>query len=298
MTALQESKILALLGSDPDGFKPIEIHKLMFVFSMEEESTPSYVFMPFTFGGYSFNLSRDIHELADRHLICEKVVSGQRRWLLTETGRVQAFASRRASSGIVAFRRRYKLRGDELTADTYRRYPYWAIKSTIAESILANDEKALRAIDNARPKTSVSFATIGYEGKVVEEYFNVLLKNGITCLCDVRRNPISRKYGFSKSTLEKACRGVGVKYIHLPQLGIPSHERERLDCQADYDALFARYRETTLVQERDMVAALANRVLQGERIALTCFERNPAQCHRTQVADAIARILNDDYAVL
>ena len=298
MTSLQESNILALLGTDPDGFKPIEIQKLMFVFSMEVESTPSYVFMPFTFGGYSFNLSRDIHELAERHLICETVVGGQKRWLLTETGRVQAFAASKATSDMITFRRRYTLRGNALTADTYRRYPYWAINSTIADIILENDEKALNVIARSKPRANASFATIGYEGKVIEEYFNELLMNGITCLCDVRRNPISRKYGFSKSTLEKACDGVGIEYVHLPQLGIPSHERERLDCQADYDALFARYRKTTLLQERDLIAALANRVSQGERIALTCFERNPAQCHRTQVADAIARILNDDYAVL
>ncbi|WP_348602891.1 DUF488 family protein [Bartonella tribocorum] len=42
------------------------------------------------------------------------------------------------------------------------------------------------------------FFTIGYEGKSLENYLNCLLENNIKILCDVRKNPISRKYGFSK----------------------------------------------------------------------------------------------------
>ena len=298
MTTAQESTILALLGTDPNGFKPIEIQKLMFVFSMEEEPSPSYSFMPFIFGGYSFNLSRDIHALADRCLITEEEINGEKRWNLTEMGRIHAFAIREKSKRIVSFRRRYALRGDSLTADTYRRYPYWAINSMIAETILDGDTAALAAIKAAKPKTSLSLATIGYEGRSLEEYFNILIRNGIDTLCDVRRNPISRKYGFSKVTLEKACKGTGISYCHFPQLGIPSHERERLECQSDYDALFERYRRTTLAQETDTIAVLARRIAEGAHVALTCFERNPSQCHRTQVADAVARMLNETYVAL
>ena len=295
MTALQESKILALLGTDPDGFKPIEIHKLMFAFSKEEEITPSYEFIPFVFGGYSFNLSRDIHELLDDGLIAERIVNNEKRYVLTEQGCIQSFSTRRAALRFVSFRKRYPLRGNDLIADLYRRYPYWAINSTISNDILRDDAKAREAIRKARPKVSVPLATIGYEGRGLEEYFNILVRNGVQTLCDVRKNPISRKYGFSKSTLEKACKGTGITYCHLPQLGIPSHERERLECQDDYDNLFARYRKTILVQEADTITALANRIAGGERIVLTCFERDPAQCHRTQVAAAVARVLNETY---
>ena len=49
-------------------------------------------------------------------------------------------------------------------------------------------------------------------GKCLETYLNQLLRAGVTLLCDVRRNPLSRKYGFSKSTLSHAC---AVSYTHL-----------------------------------------------------------------------------------
>jgi hypothetical protein len=50
----------------------------------------------------------------------------------------------------------------------------------------------------------ICIVTIGYEGRSLEAFLNLLLQNSVTLLCDVRRNPLSRKYGFSKSTLSKA----------------------------------------------------------------------------------------------
>ena len=54
----------------------------------------------------------------------------------------------------------------------------------------------------------------------MEAYLNLLSVDGVTVLCDVRRNPLSRKYGCSKRALESGCTAVGIRYAHLPQLGI------------------------------------------------------------------------------
>ncbi|WP_375623578.1 MULTISPECIES: DUF488 family protein [unclassified Bartonella] len=32
-------------------------------------------------------------------------------------------------------------------------------------------------------------------------------------MCDIRKNPISRKYGFSKRQLEKAVNNIDIEYI-------------------------------------------------------------------------------------
>ncbi|MBQ6010760.1 MAG: hypothetical protein IJL17_19685 [Kiritimatiellae bacterium] len=40
MTLAQENSILSRIGTDPDGLLPIEIQKLMFIFSQEECQTP------------------------------------------------------------------------------------------------------------------------------------------------------------------------------------------------------------------------------------------------------------------
>jgi uncharacterized protein (DUF488 family) len=122
----------------------------------------------------------------------------------------------------------------------------------------------------------------------LERYLNQLLQARVTLLCDVRRNPVSRKYGFSKSTLSKACEGVGIRYEHLPELGIDSEERRDLKTQADYDALFADYERESLPKQKDALAKLRGWLKAGERVALTCYELLPQQCHRHCVAEALA----------
>ena len=114
--------------------------------------------------------------------------------------------------------RYHGLRGDPLIAETYRRYPYYAIRSDTAERMLEDDGVALRRIRDARPRRAPArLSTIGYEGRTLEGYLNKLLRSSVTLLCDVRRNAFSRKYGFSKTTLAGACDGVGIRYEHLPE---------------------------------------------------------------------------------
>jgi uncharacterized protein (DUF488 family) len=125
-------------------------------------------------------------------------------------------------------------------------------------------------------------------------YLNLLLNNSVTLLCDVRRNALSRKYGFSKSTLSKACEGVGIRYEHLPELGIDSEERRELNTQADYDALFAEYKRKSLPRQTQALARIRGWVQDGERVALICFERLPHQCHRHCVAEALAQHAGKD----
>lgn len=299
MTDTQEGELLALIGSEPQGFTSIELQKLFFAYGMDPEGLKLYDFMPFKQGCYSFTLDRDVHALEfaglTRQIPQER---GKPRWCLTEAGRITAFRHHDSSRRMTAFRRRYPLKGKALVADTYRRYPYFAICSEIADIVLADDPVTLQRIEDARPTGLTPLATIGYEGRSIEGFFNTLIENGITSLCDVRKNPVSRKYGFSKSTLEKACQGTNIEYSHYPELGIPSHERSDLRCQADYDELFARYRVSILKAERNTVAAIAERVANGEKVALMCFEKDPAQCHRTEVAAAVARMLNAGFEAL
>jgi uncharacterized protein (DUF488 family) len=140
-----------------------------------------------------------------------------------------------------------------------------------------------------RLSKTAAICTIGYEGRTLEDYLDELLRVGVTVLCDVRRNPISRKPGFSKRALAAACEHVGIRYEHLPELGIPSEERRNLVTQADYDELFARYERTTLPRQGEALAKIREWALAGERVALTCYERLAQQCHRRCVAEALER---------
>jgi len=278
--------LLGLLHAFGGRERNLDFQKLLFLYCQEPNANRAYEFVPYKYGAFSFTSYADRRKLVQRGLL----VNDEHYWQLAPSGKRAVGGTQDMS--LAAFARRHcDLRGDALVAETYRRFPYYATRSEIADRVLRGDEKALERIVSARPLSSLAthLLTIGYEGRTLESYLNTLLGAGATLLCDARRNPISRKYGFSKGTLAKGCEGVGIRYEHLPELGIASEQRRSLESQADYDALFAEYERNYLPGQRDALTKIATWVRGGERVALTCYERLPQQCHRHCVAEALER---------
>ncbi|MBX3747117.1 MAG: DUF488 domain-containing protein [Verrucomicrobiae bacterium] len=287
----RQRRLLALVDALGGAVPALDFQKLLFLYTREEESEPSYDFVPYRFGGFSFTSYADKRRLIELGLLGNE----ERQWTLTETGKVLAkqFGPERLRMDAFAHRRS-GLRGDALVAEVYRRFPYYATRSEISERVLAGDAPALKEIAKAGRGEERAYPpalyTIGYEGRSLEEYLNRLIRAGVTLLCDVRRNPLSRKYGFSKGTLARTCEGVGLRYEHLPELGIASDRRRELKSQADYDALFADYEREDLPGQGAALARIAGWVKDGgHRVALTCFEHAPEQCHRRCIAKALER---------
>src|SRR5687767_6268394 len=62
--------------------------------------------------------------------------------------------------------------------------------------------------------------TIGHSNRPWEEFVNLLMKNGIRTLVDIRTFPGSRKYPhFNKEHFEKHLQNYGIGYLHVPALG-------------------------------------------------------------------------------
>ena len=141
----------------------------------------------------------------------------------------------------------------------------------------------------AQKTKSSGLLTIGYEGKTQDEYLAQLRAAGVTLLCDVRANPLSRKKGFSKRALAEACMATGIRYEHLPELGIAKAERKDVRTPEQKAALFAHYARATLPKETEALAKIRGWLDAGERVALTCFERDACECHRHCVAEVLAR---------
>ena len=263
-----------------------DFQKLLFLYTRQCEASPTYDFVPYKYGAFSFTSYSDKRRLTDAGFLTED----ENQWQLTDAGRQVARKQAVMPLVVARFCRDHAtLRGNALIAEQYRKFPYYATRSEIVEKVLPDAESRQRVLEAIPKKVRAGLVTIGYEGRSLEAYLNLLLQNSVTLLCDVRRNSLSRKYGFSKSTLSKACAGVGVRYEHLPQLGIDSGERRDLKTQADYEALFAEYKRKTLPRQTEALAKIRGWVKQGERVALTCFERLPHQCHRHCVAEALAQ---------
>jgi uncharacterized protein (DUF488 family) len=292
----RQKQLLALLDAHHGELGNLDFQKLLFLYCQEVEAKPSYDFVPYKFGGFSFTSYADKRRLVEQGLLADH----ERMWKLTPLGNKKTAAiAPSVKADMAAFAKRYAaLRGDALVVQAYRRFPFYAIRSEMASRVLAKDKPALQAIKDATPpRHAAGLCTLGYEGLSLEAYLNKLLMHGVTLLCDVRRNPLSRKYGFSKSTLSKSCEGIGIRYEHLPELGIASDMRQNLETQEDYNALFALYRRDSLPRQEAVLAELCGWVEEGERIALTCYEHAPQQCHRHCVAEALERRLGRGHAV-
>lgn len=129
--------------------------------------------------------------------------------------------------------------------------------------------------------------SVGYEGRTAPELVADLQRESVTVLVDVRLTPLSRKPGMSKRRLASALDGVGIRYEHLPALGNPRENR------AAFRAGDPRSRESFREVLTDARGAEALRhlaeLLDGETVALLCFERAHQTCHRLMVAEALLR---------
>ena len=145
--------------------------------------------------------------------------------------------------------------------------------------------------------------TIGYEGLTIESYINRLTQSNITILADVRRNPISRKHGFSKRLLSQKITDIGIIYLHIPELGIASSYRENLVEQKDYDNLFRWYKTEWLPSQKKPVDKLIRFIKLisfidgGALLAITCFEKDYRRCHRSHLATWLKKHLSEGYKI-
>ncbi|MCL6697545.1 DUF488 domain-containing protein [Sphingomonas sp. NSE70-1] len=129
--------------------------------------------------------------------------------------------------------------------------------------------------------------TIGYEATTMAEFLSALQGAGVERVIDVRAVPNSRRPGFSKNPLKNALAEVGIDYVHLKALGTPADGRAaaRAGRQEELERIYAGQLELP----EAMVQAEQMRELAADKpSALLCFEREPAQCHRSLLLDAEA----------
>jgi uncharacterized protein (DUF488 family) len=284
--------LLALIDQFGGRLDKISLQKLLFLFVREQENK-AFHFVPYRYGCYSFQANADLNTLTKYNQVKET----DHDWEKTDGIDYFIELKTKDKAALRLIKSKFGSYGsDDLIKWTYTYYPFFAINSTIAERFLTKDE--LKIVENQRPrKNETVLFTIGYEGLALEEYLNKLIVNDIKVLCDVRKNPYSMKYGFSKSQLMNACQGVGIEYLHIPQVGIENEKRQELNTQTDYDNLFVYYKEVILPNNLDKQKELLKMLISKKRIALTCFEANICQCHRKHLAESLSTIKGFQYEI-
>jgi uncharacterized protein (DUF488 family) len=279
--------LLSFLKELNEPLTAIDFQKLLFLY-LTKNNLPYYDFVPYLYGCFSIQAGEDISTLQ---------VTG---WLTDASERIQYVGDIGSDSTSFLFEefggsildQLPKVRGNRLVRLVYEQYPYYAINSQTAEKIMDTEGIArIRAVKEQLRQTNQILFTIGYEGVSVENYLNALIKNDVRVLCDVRNNPLSRKFGFSKSNLQKYLRNIGIEYVHLPELGISSKKRNNLSTDEDYYNLFQEYK-SSLPQHQESLDKLYQLLEVNGRIALTCFEHEPLHCHRHIIRDYLKKVYN------
>jgi uncharacterized protein (DUF488 family) len=130
--------------------------------------------------------------------------------------------------------------------------------------------------------------TIGYEGRNIDDFIIHLKNFRITRLIDVRELPLSRKRGFSKSTLAARLESENIQYVHIRSLGSPADVRHRLKGDHDYVRFFEAIDH--YLDENEPSLLEAYRLIKDGLSCIMCFERKPEMCHRFSVVQKIKEI--------
>lgn len=129
-------------------------------------------------------------------------------------------------------------------------------------------------------------STIGYEGTDIDGFIATLKRHNISALVDVRAVALSRKKGFSKTALRERLSKEGIGYQHFSALGDPKPGREaaRAGRMAEFERI---YRDHLKGSDAKQALKELKDFSTTENCCLLCFERDPAVCHRSIVAEKL-----------
>jgi uncharacterized protein (DUF488 family) len=284
--------LLALIEVFGGNLKSTDCEKLLFNFC-QQTGKNHYDFFPYHFGPFSFLSYYDKRRMIELGLLksSKDFQLNTRHSYLNDLAPADRAALLKFKSNIG------DLRGEALVKKTYREFPQFSARSKIAERHFSQDEiKRLKFAWNMDTKPAVF--SIGYEGLTIDAFLNKLIANNITTVVDVRNNPQSMKYGFSKKSFKTYIENAGMKYIHVPELGIPSSMRKGLGESVSHKALFKAYETKLLPDHKAEVSQLIDLTKQNERIALVCFEADHHFCHRHTLIEHLQKNKNFKRAVI
>lgn len=244
--------LLLLLDMAGGKLSKTDFQKMLFL-SQKKANFSYYDFVPYHYDCYSFQMQSDIDLLESYG------------WLKQKARNIMLLAKPKAC-----------LKDNELTA-----IKKFTIPGKL--SIKALNKVSYKKVHTEKSKLKCLY-TIGYEGLSFESYANRLLEYDVRLLCDVRKNPLSRKFGFSKGILSRLLPKLNIEYRHLPDLGIQSIRRKSLHTAEDYEQLFKVYKKE-LPQKKQSLQLLEKWYNKYERIAIFCFEKAYHSCHRHCISD-------------
>ncbi|MSO85181.1 MAG: DUF488 domain-containing protein [Rhodospirillales bacterium] len=166
----------------------------------------------------------------------------------------------------------------------------------------------------AEGEKAARLCTIGYERAALAGFVAALKAASVATLVDVRDRPWSQRPEFRRDALRKSLLAAGIGYVHIRALGNPKEGRPaakaaqtknrapdpppdqmflapaRPAAKAGDAETYRRHMDRRLASGEGQEGLGRAAELAGSGpICLMCYERDPADCHRSLVADDLVR---------
>lgn len=277
---LRQKILINLIKNADREISRLTLVKLGFLFAHEskaKETKTFYEFVPYKYGPFSFTLYHELTNLIrDGYIseVDERILSVSKLSDYPDV-RINLKLDDAIKQIIKCFG---KFNDNELIDFVYQHYPWFTLSTELKDKRTVTLRKAENKI-----------YTAGYEGYQIDGFLDLLLRCGIRRLIDVRSNPMSRKYGYHKTSLKKICSSLDIEYVHAPELGIKSENRINIKTNEDYKKLFDDYECKVLPNNKDVIEEVI-KLIQTSPSVLVCQEADPLCCHRTRLANYISQI--------
>jgi uncharacterized protein (DUF488 family) len=246
------------------------LEKTLFLLKEEEgldKLVKFYSFYPYDYGPFSQTSYEDIDRLKRAGLLTESLQ-------VTQSGRAEIEKLPKSiEPNVKAVVGRFQST-ESIRDYVYSKYPDYTVKSKLT----ANRQK----------KQNPGIFSIGYEGKDIDSFLDILIKNQIEAVVDIRFNPFSMNFDFLKSKLQKMLQKTEIEYVHIPELGIEGTKRKNLHAAEDYKRLFGEYKARIKASNSADIQKIIE-LGKKKRIVLLCFEHDKNLCHRGVVADQLEK---------
>ena len=120
--------------------------------------------------------------------------------------------------------------------------------------------------------------TIGHSRHKIDDFVELLLKNNINCVCDIRSTPFSKfAEQFNQENLKKSLQDNNIVYLYFgEEFGARRKEQDLItNGIVDFEKVSSSKKFLSGVKR------LEKGIEKGYRIALMCAEKDPIDCHRT-----------------
>jgi uncharacterized protein (DUF488 family) len=130
--------------------------------------------------------------------------------------------------------------------------------------------------------------TVGHSNRSLDQFLALLAAHGIEAIADVRRHPASRRHPhFSGARLAASLAAAGIAWHHLPELGglrEPGADSPHIALE---ERAFRGYADHMALDEFARGLAALVGLAAARRTAAMCAEADPANCHRSLLADLL-----------